>query len=157
MVSLPIQKVQLENGDFHIGEFTKNDLQGQLTILYFYPKDDTPGCTIEGCGFRDLNESIDKTKIAIIGVSRDDINSHKKFIVKHDLNFALVSDIHLELAKEFGVMKEKSMFGKKFLTNERSTFVIDNEGKVMKEFRNVNPILHLKELKDYLAKTNLIV
>ncbi len=147
-----LQKVIKLNSEFEISDFTELDLKNKITILFFYPKDGTPGCTIESCGFRDLNNSLDKTKFQVIGVSRDDINSHKKFISKHDLNFALVSDKSLELAKLFQIAKEKSMFGKKFSTNERSTFILDGSSRIVKEFKNVNPITHLGELRNYLAE-----
>lgn len=149
-----LQKIIRLKGEFQISDLIESDFKNKITILYFYPKDDTPGCTIESCGFRDLDNLLDHNKFQIIGSSRNDLNSHKKFIIKHDLNFALISDTDLELAKLFKVAKEKSMFSRKFMTNERSTFVLSSDGDTIKEFRNVNPITHLAEIKKYLSALN---
>ena len=113
-------------------------LRGRKVILYFYPKDDTSGCTIEACDFRDALPRVDESGAAVLGVSPDDIVSHEKFKTKFDLNFPLLVDEDHTVAEAYGVWKEKSMYGRKYWGIERSTFLIDEEGVVRKSWRKVS-------------------
>ncbi len=137
----------------HKGEektYELSDFKGEKIVLYFYPKDNTPGCTQEACDFRDnFNRLIGMAQV--IGVSPDDIKSHKKFREKQDLNFILLSDTDHELAESFGVWQEKAMYGKKYMGIVRSTFILDKEGKIEKEWRNVKVSGHVDEVLDYLG------
>ena len=126
-------------------EYTLSDFKGQKVILYFYPKDSTSGCTQEACDFRDNINRL--TKYAtVIGVSPDSIKSHKSFKEKQDLNFILLSDPEHKLAEQFQVWKEKSMYGRKYMGIERSTFIIDEQGKTIKEWRKVKVKGHVDEV-----------
>ena len=120
--------------------------KGQQVVLYFYPKDDTPGCTKESCGFRDAITPIQKTRAAVLGVSLDGQASHKKFIAKYGLPFSLLSDEDAKISKAYGVYKQKNMYGKKFWGIERSTFVIDGSGKLKAIFRKVKVDGHVEEV-----------
>ena len=132
-------------------EFSLSDFRGKRVVLYFYPKDNTSGCTQEACDFRDNINRI--TNYAeVIGVSPDSIKSHKSFKDKQDLNFILLSDSEHKLAEEFEVWKEKSMYGRKYMGIERSTFVIDKDGKIEKEWRKVKVKGHVDEVIEYLTK-----
>lgn len=136
-----------ENGN--LIEFNENNLRGKTTILYFYPKDNTSGCTQEACDFRDnMNRLL--TYADVIGVSPDSIASHQKFQQKQNLNFTLVADVNHELAEQFGVWKEKSMYGRKYMGIERSTFIIDTQGKIAKEWRKVKVSGHVNEVITFL-------
>ncbi len=126
------------------------DLKGKAVILYFYPKDATPGCTQEGGDFRDLYMKIKKQGAEVFGVSKDSVSSHEKFKTKQKYPFELISDENGKLCKAFGVLKEKSMFGKTFLGINRSTFIIDSSGLVKKEWRNVKVKGHAQEVFDFL-------
>lgn len=126
-------------------EFSLDDFKGQETVLYFYPKDDTPGCTKEACDFRDnINRLTSKAKV--IGVSTDDIKSHKKFKEKYGLNFTLLSDPQHKLAEQFGAWGEKSLYGKKYMGINRSTFLLDKTGHVKKAWPNVKVEGHVDEV-----------
>jgi len=127
-----------------------DDYKGQRIVLYFYPKDNTSGCTQEACDFRDNINRI-TTKATVIGVSPDSIKSHIKFKENHDLNFLLISDPEHKLAEKYGVWKEKSMYGKKYMGIERSTFVLDKSGNIEKEWRKVKVKGHVDEVLDYLG------
>ena len=120
--------------------------RGRQVVLYFYPKDDTPGCTKEACGFRDSMTPILKTGSAVVGVSLDGGESHRRFIAKHQLPFTLLSDEDAQVAKAYGVYKEKSMYGRKFWGIERSTFVIDGTGTMKAVFRKVKVDGHVDEV-----------
>lgn len=113
------------------------DFSGHNLVLYFYPKDNTPGCTTEGREFRDLHTAFTKLNTAIVGVSRDSIKSHEKFKDKQGFPFALLSDEDESLCKQFGVLKEKNMFGNTVFGIERSTFLIDGEGVLREQWRKV--------------------
>ena len=127
-------------------EFSFSEFGEDTVILYFYPKDNTPGCTVEACDFRDnFNRLADKA--FVIGVSPDGIESHKKFQKDHSLNFILLSDVEHTLAEAFGVWQERSMFGKKHMGINRSTFLIKN-GVLEKKWNDVNPIGHVNEILD---------
>ena len=124
----------------NITEFSEKNLTGVKTVLYFYPKDNTSGCTKEACDFRDnINRQV-------IGISPDSVASHQKFQQKQNLNFMLVADVNHELALKYGVWKEKSMYGRKYMGIERSTFIIDAQGKIIKEWRKVKVAGHVDEV-----------
>jgi peroxiredoxin Q/BCP len=132
-----------------------SDLKGQAVVLYFYPKDDTPGCTTQACGIRDEWKEIQSTGAALFGVSIDPVKSHEKFITKFDLPFPLLSDTDKSIVEAYGVWVEKSMYGKKYMGTERTTFIIDPKGKIAAIFPKVKPAEHtelvikaLKELQD---------
>ncbi len=113
------------------------ELRGNNVVIYFYPKDATPGCTLEGQDFRDLHKSFSKANTVIFGVSKDSIASHEKFKEKQQFPFDLLSDPDEKLCKKFDVIKEKNMYGKKYMGIERSTFLIDADGKLREEWRKV--------------------
>jgi len=129
---------------------TLKELLGLYVVLYFYPKDNTPGCTIEACEFRDFGKDISAFGVTIYGVSKDSVDSHNKFKTKHQLNFSLLSDPDGKLLEAFGVFKRKSMFGKTFMGIQRSTFIIDPRGKIIKVWENVVPKGHAQEVYNYL-------
>ena len=130
-------------------EYSLNDFKGQKVILYFYPKDNTSGCTQEACDFRDNINRLTNF-VTVIGVSPDSIKSHLKFKEKQDLNFILLSDPEHKLAEAFNVWVEKSMYGRKYMGIERSTFVLDENLNVIKEWRKVKVKGHIDEVIDYL-------
>ena len=133
-------------------EISLDEYKGQKIVLYFYPKDNTSGCTKEACDFRDNLNRI--TSVAtLIGVSPDSIKSHEKFKNNHSLNFLLISDPEHKLAAQFDVWKEKSMYGRKYMGIERSTFILDTEGKTEKEWRKVKVKGHVDEVLSYLKTT----
>ncbi len=115
-------------------------------MLYFYPKDDTPGCTLEACSFRDSMPKFDGLDAVVLGVSKDSIESHSKFIDKYSLNFVLLSDEGLEAHGLYGTWKAKMNYGKKYMGTERSTFIIGADGKIKKIFRKVSPQGHEAEV-----------
>ena len=142
-------KLQGINIDGIEKEYSLNDFKGQKVILYFYPKDNTSGCTQEACDFRDNINRL--TSFAtVIGVSPDSIKSHLKFKEKQSLNFILLSDPEHKLAEAFKVWVEKSMYGRKYMGIERSTFVLDENLNVIKEWRKVKVKGHVDEVIDYL-------
>ena len=142
-------KLQGINIDGIEKEYSLNDFKGQKVILYFYPKDNTSGCTQEACDFRDNINRL--TSFAtVIGVSPDSIKSHLKFKEKQDLNFILLSDPEHKLAEAFNVWVEKSMYGRKYMGIERSTFVLDENQNVIKEWRKVKVKGHVDEVIEYL-------
>jgi peroxiredoxin Q/BCP len=120
-------------------------------VLYFYPKDDTPGCTKEACSFRDERPKFDKKEAVILGVSFDDLESHKKFAGKFKLPFPLLSDADKKVAAAYGVYKEKSMYGRTYMGIERSTFVIDKYGKIAQVYRKVKVDGHSDEILEALS------
>lgn len=127
-----------------------SDFKGKKVVLYFYPKDNTPGCTKEACQFRDNINTVKNKDAVILGVSLDDIESHKKFIEKFNLPFILLSDPDAKVSTEYGVYKEKNMYGKKKMGIERSTFIIDKKGIVKKIFRKVKVDGHVDEILEVL-------
>jgi peroxiredoxin Q/BCP len=122
------------------------DFTGRQVVLYFYPKDDTPGCTKESCDFRDASTPMKKAGAVILGVSLDGKESHQKFIKKFDLPFTLLSDEEATVSKAYGCSKEKNMYGRKYWGIERSTFVIDQAGKLKAIFRKVKVGGHVEEV-----------
>ncbi len=123
-----------------------SELMGKRVIVYFYPKDATSGCTAEACAFRDEKPKFDQKNAVIIGISKDSIKSHKTFKEKEGLNFILASDETGEVCEKYGVWAEKSMYGKKYFGIERSTFLIDETGKIAKIWRNVSVPGHVDEV-----------
>ncbi len=125
------------------GESTSlNDFLGKKVVLYFYPKDGTPGCTQEAREFRDLAHEFEKEEAVIIGVSKDSVESHRRFKRSNDIPFQLLSDPDGKVLEAYGVWKKKSLYGRTFWGTERSTFVIDRKGKVSKAYRRVKPKGH---------------
>ena len=123
-----------------------SDYKGKNVILYFYPKDDTPGCTAEACSFRDNYQAMLSKGFEVIGISTDDEKSHKKFVNKYSLPFALIADTDKSIVEAYGVWVEKSMYGKKYMGIERSTFVISKAGILLKEWRKVSVPGHVAEV-----------
>ena len=137
------------NKDGEENKYSLKDFKGERVVLYFYPKDNTSGCTQEACDFRDNINRI--TSIAkVVGVSPNDIKSHLKFREKQSLNFDLLSDTEQKLSNEFKVWVEKSMYGRKYMGIERSTFILDKDGNIEKEWRKVKVKGHVDEVIDYL-------
>jgi thioredoxin-dependent peroxiredoxin len=128
------------------GTFRLSDYKGKKVVLYFYPKDNTPGCTTEGAAFRDLQEEFTRAGAAVVGVSRDSLKSHEGFKSKMGFGFELLSDADEKLCQQFGVIKMKNMYGKKVRGIERSTFLIDGDGKLVREWRGVKVPGHAEEV-----------
>ena len=126
-------------------------LRGKQVVLYFYPKDDTPGCTKEACGFRDDITRIEQANTVVLGVSTDDLTSHQKFSKKYGLPFTLLSDENAAVSKAYGVYKQKSMYGKTHWGIERSTFVIDERGKLKAVFPKVKVEGHVEDVMNVLG------
>ncbi len=137
----PDFKLKNQNGE----TISLNDFKGKNVVLYFYPKDNTSGCTAEACSFRDDFPKFEKTEV-ILGVSPDSVESHKKFAQKYNLNFDLLSDEKKEVLGKYDVWKEKNMYGRKYMGVERTTYIIDPEGKIKKIFRKVKVNGHNKEV-----------
>ena len=125
---------------------TLANLKGRKLVLYFYPKDNTSGCTLQGQNFRDLNDEFAQANAVVLGVSRESIRSHNNFRGKHDFPFHLLSDPDETLCSAYGVMKEKSMYGRKYMGIERSTFLIDENGVLRGEWRKVRVKGHVEEV-----------
>jgi thioredoxin-dependent peroxiredoxin len=129
--------------------------QGKWVVLYFYPKDDTPGCTKEACSFRDSFHVLEKMAVVILGVSKDSVASHKKFAAKYHLNFPLLSDSHTEVIRSYQAWGTKSFMGKKFAGVLRTTYLIDPKGEIKKVYHKVNPLIHAGEIiSDLQVYTN---
>ena len=132
----------------HLGSVSASSLKGKAYVLYFYPKDDTSGCTTEACGFRDAMPDFDKLGVTVIGVSKDSMASHQKFANKHDLNFPLGSDEDGSVCEAFGVWVQKSMYGRSYMGIERSTFLIDAKGIVRAVWRKVSVTGHVDAVQE---------
>jgi peroxiredoxin Q/BCP len=128
------------------------DFSGKKVILYFYPKDDTPGCTKEACSFTDNFAKFKKEGAVVLGVSADSVESHKKFENKYDLGITLLSDPQKEVINKYGVWKEKNMYGRKTMGVERTTFLIDGEGKIARVFPKVKVDGHSEKVLEELKK-----
>jgi peroxiredoxin Q/BCP len=127
-------------------ELTAKDLAGKPYVLYFYPKDDTPGCTLEGKDFRDRHGKFKRLGVRVLGVSRDNLASHTRFQGKYDLPFDLIADTDEALCRQFDVIKEKNMYGRKVMGIERSTFLVDADGVLRKEWRKVKVDGHVADV-----------
>ena len=130
------------------------DFLDKKLILYFYPKDLTPGCSTECIEFNDNLSKIKKLKANVVGVSRDKLSLHEKFIAKHGFKFPLISDPEEKLCKSFDVIKEKSLYGRKYMGVDRSTFIIDESGKILHTWRNVKVKGHVEEVIDKLKEVS---
>jgi peroxiredoxin Q/BCP len=139
--------------DFSVRDASGNtvrlkDLRGKKVVLYFYPKDDTPGCTKEACAFRDSFAKFRKHGIEILGVSLDNEKSHQKFAQKYDLPFRLLADTDRAVSESYGTYGEKKFMGRKYMGNHRMTFLIDEKGRIKKVFSKVKPEAHAEEVLD---------
>lgn len=132
-------------------DFTLSKSKGKNILLFFYPKDDTPGCTAEACGFNDALPDFSKLNVSVYGISKCSLKKHKKFREKYGLAFPLLSDENNDLCERFGVWAEKSMYGKKYMGIERSTFLIDEKGIVRAIWRNVKVPGHVDEVRKELS------
>ncbi|MEE4303486.1 MAG: peroxiredoxin [Wenzhouxiangella sp.] len=128
--------------------FRLDDFAGKPVVIYFYPRDNTPGCTKEGEAFRDLHDEFTKLDCQVLGVSRDSLKSHEKFAEKHGFPFPLIADPDETLCRQFDVIKEKNMYGKKVMGIERSTFLFDADGKIAREWRKVRVPGHVEKVLD---------
>ncbi len=135
-------------------KLTLKDFKGKKrVILYFYPRDNTPGCTTEACGFRDNIKAIEKKDAVVLGVSPDGLASHEKFIDKFDLPFILLSDEEKKTCKDYGVWVKKKMYGKEHMGVVRTTFIIGKDGKIEKIYKKVKPAGHSEEILEFLSRT----
>ena len=137
------------------GQVQLSALRNRVVVLYFYPKDDTPGCTAEACSFRDANHEMQKRGVVVLGVSADDLSSHQKFADKYGLSFPLLADTDTTVSQLYGVWKEKNMFGKNYMGVERSTFLIDKDGVVRKIWHKVKPEGHANEVLETVEDLHL--
>lgn len=134
------------------GEISTASLKGAPFVLYFYPKDDTSGCTKEAIGFSESKKKFDASGVAVIGVSKDSLNSHQKFRIKHKLKISLASDPEVETATAYGVWVEKSMYGRRYMGMERATFLVDAKGIVREIWHNVKVPGHVEAVLDAAKK-----
>ena len=123
-----------------------SDFSGKWLVLYFYPKDDTPGCTTEACNFRDERADIENVGAVVVGVSKDSVESHKKFALKHRLNFTLLSDPDHQVIEAYGSWTNRKFMGKSFMGTMRNTFLIDPKGYIVKEYKGVDPKSHADQI-----------
>lgn len=149
----------METSDFSLpdqnGKIHKlSDYKGHWVVLYFYPKDDTPGCTKEACNFRDSYRQLTKLGVQILGVSKDSVKSHKKFAEKYDLNFPILSDETKEVIKKYKAWGVKKFMGREFEGILRTTYLINPQGKIEKIYEKVNPLIHSGEILEYLNTQN---
>lgn len=138
----------LKDKDNH--DVSLNDFKGKKIVLYFYPKDNTPGCTKQACSFATNYDAFKSKDIVVIGISKDSIASHQKFANKYDLPFILLSDPELIAIQGYDVWKEKKLYGKTFMGVVRSTFIIDEQGMIEKVFEKANPTTNAQDILDYL-------
>lgn len=129
-----------------------SDLKGQKVVLYFYPKDDTPGCTKEACSFRDADEVFKEKGIKVFGISIDDEKSHQKFISKYQLPFDLIADTDKKIVEKYGVWGEKSMYGRKYMGTFRKTFLVGEDGKILKIIEKVDVAKHADQVLKAFAE-----
>jgi len=131
-----------QNGKKH----SLSDYKGKYVLLYFYPKDMTPGCTVEACSFRDALNELKVFNVQVLGVSADSIERHLRFAEKHQLNFPILSDVNKKVIQDYGIWVEKSMFGKKYMGIRRDSFLISPNGKILKHYEKVSPKKHVTEV-----------
>lgn len=127
-----------------------SDFRGKKVVLYFYPKDNTPGCTKQACAFASAYEEFKRADIQVIGISKDSIASHQKFADKFELPFLLLSDVDLQVIQSYDVWKEKKLYGKSFMGVIRATYVIDEEGTIIKVFEKANPANNAQDILSFL-------
>ena len=137
-----------QNGD----RVASKDLRGRKYVLYFYPKDDTPGCTKEACSFRDDYSAFRRRKVEVLGVSVDDEKSHRKFAEKFDLPFRLLVDEDKKIVRDYGVWGEKSMYGRKYMGTNRVTYLVDEKGKIAAVWPKVKPEGHAAEILEAIGR-----
>lgn len=137
--------------DRNSNKISLSDFRGQKVILYFYPKDNTPGCTKQACAFSLAYNKFKEKNAVIIGISKDSKKSHDNFINKYDLPFILLSDKDIEVIQKYDVWKEKKLYGKTYMGVVRSTYIIDENGNIEKAMENVNPEKNAQEILDYLG------
>ena len=142
--------LQASNGK----DVSLSDYKGKAVILYFYPKDSTPGCTTEACSFRDSFEEFQSSETIILGISKDSIKKHNGFIEKHNLPFLLLSDEDGKVCEDYGVWQLKKMMGKEYMGIVRSTFLIDKDGNLVKEWRAVKVNGHIEEVLEFVKEMN---
>lgn len=135
------------------GEISLSQFKGQKVVLYFYPKDDTPGCTKESCSFNENLSALNKMDVRVIGLSKCSVKKHDKFKAKYDLKFPLASDENDQVCEAYGVYKEKSMYGKTYMGIERSTFLIDEQGKIAHIWRKVKVDGHVEDVMEIAKET----
>ena len=123
-----------------------SDYRGRKVLVYFYPRDGTPGCTTEACSIRDDSPKFESSKVSVLGISTDFVESHKKFSQKHELPFTLLADKNKEVVKAYDVYKPKKFFGKEFLGTVRTSFLVNKQGKIVKIYENVKPATHSEEV-----------
>lgn len=138
--------------DQHGNPVTLSSFKGKKVILYFYPKDDTPGCTAEACNLRDNYQTLTQQGFVVIGVSTDSEKSHQKFIAKHNLPFILIADTDKKVHELYGTWQEKSMYGRKYMGTVRHTFLIDEKGVILKKFTKVDTKNHTQQILDSLKQ-----
>lgn len=148
VTALPDMEVETTGG----GRLQLSSLKGKNVVLYFYPKDDTPGCTTEGCAIRDHYPDFRGLNTVVYGVSRDAIDSHERFKAKFGFPFALIADPDEKLCNAFGVIQQKSLYGRTYMGVDRSTFIFDKDGKLRKEFRNVKVPGHVEQVLEEVRK-----
>ena len=141
---------QLQDTDGHTVSLA--DLRGKKVVLYFYPKDDTPGCTTEACSFRDNLASVTSRGALVFGVSPDSVESHQKFSQKHDLNFPLLADPEKQTVQDYGVWVEKKRYGRTFMGVQRATFLIDETGTIARVWPDVKPGEHVAEVLEEISE-----
>lgn len=144
----PAFELQDQDGKLH----RLDDYRGQWLVVYFYPKDDTPGCTKEACGFRDASADLTARNAAVVGVSADDAAAHQKFAGKYDLNFPLLVDPEKQMLEAYGAWGEKQMYGKRYMGVNRITYIIDPEGRVAKAWPKVKADGHAEEVRAALGE-----
>ena len=142
----PEFKLPDQNGDIH----ALKDYRGKKVILYFYPKDNTSGCTLETLNFKEISKKVQKKGAVIIGVSKDSVQSHKNFETNHNLPFVLLSDEDTKVIQTYDVWVEKSMYGRKYMGVDRSTYLIDEKGVIIKTYQKVKPASHMKDVLEDL-------
>lgn len=131
-----------QNGTLH----TLSQYAGKWVVIYFYPKDATPGCTKEACSFRDGRQFLEEAGAVVLGISKDSVASHKKFAEAHKLNFTLLSDTSTDTIQAYGAWGQKKFMGREYMGINRNTYLIDPNGKIVKEYKGVNPLTHVSEL-----------
>src|SRR3990167_7705961 len=144
LLNLPAPEFTLKDQNGY--EHGLKQYQGEFIVLYFYPKDDTPGCTTEACSFRDELNNLKEHHVQVLGVSADTIESHKKFADKFKLNFPLLADMDKKVVNAYGVWVEKSMYGKKYIVIQRDSFLIDKNGIIIKHYEKVKPEKHTADV-----------
>lgn len=147
-----VANFKLQDQDENTVQLT--DFSGKPVVLFFYPKADTPGCTIEACGFRDTFDQLQKAGAVVLGISRDTPQAQKKFKEKYDLTYPLLADVEEKVCKQFDVLREKNMYGKTSIGIERTTFLIGPDQRVLKIFRKVKPEGHAEEVLEAIREFN---